>query len=272
MTFGGTMLSGLTYAGSGQAQRTAAGGTTFNSSASGLQIATANGSSTYYLRDDHGNVLGERLGGNHYYYLGDGLGSIVAVVGGDGLTVGDRYAYDPYGSTTYHSGAVANAWGFAGGYTDSTGLIKFGARYYDPTTGRWTQTDPAPESSTNPYAYGGDDPINHVDSSGAAWIYAHGGWSCCWGTIGYWWIKLHLTSWDVTRLTFGWATIANIAGVLRLNPWVALAIRAISWFFWYLSLLNILGGLKGVNFYISTWRPAVGPGFFTTAWPAGWWW
>jgi RHS repeat-associated protein len=36
-----------------------------------------------------------------------------------------------------------NPWKFAAGYLDSsTGLYKFGTRYYDPTLGRWTQQDP----------------------------------------------------------------------------------------------------------------------------------
>jgi hypothetical protein len=71
-------------------------------------IGTVSGSSTYYLRDNDGNLLGERVGGSHYYYLTDALQSVVAVISGDGLTIGDRYGYDPYGSTTYHSGTVAN--------------------------------------------------------------------------------------------------------------------------------------------------------------------
>jgi len=67
----------------------------------------------------------------------------VAVISGDGQTVSDRYGYDPYGSTSYHSGSVANPWGYVGGYSDPTGLIHFGARYYDPSTSRWTQVDPS---------------------------------------------------------------------------------------------------------------------------------
>jgi hypothetical protein len=43
----------------------------------------------------------------------------------------DRDAYDPYGNVTSSSGTVSNPLGYAGGYIDATtGLIKFGARYY----------------------------------------------------------------------------------------------------------------------------------------------
>ena len=53
----------------------------------------------------------------------------------------------------------------------STGLYKFGIRYYDAATGRWTQRDPVGGSlqettTANPYVYGGDDPVNMVDPGG----------------------------------------------------------------------------------------------------------
>jgi RHS repeat-associated protein len=51
------------------------------------------------------------------------------------------------------------------------GYYHFGARYYDPSLGRWTQQDPVGGSlgdlgSVNRYAYAGDDPVNLVDPSG----------------------------------------------------------------------------------------------------------
>ncbi len=50
-------------------------------------------------------------------------------------------------------------------------MYKFGIRYYDATTGRWTQRDPVGGSlqetmKVNPYIYAGDDPINETDLSG----------------------------------------------------------------------------------------------------------
>ncbi len=54
----------------------------------------------------------------------------------------------------------------------STGLYKFGIRYYDATTGRWTQRDPVGGSlkettKTNTYVYANNDPVNMADPSGA---------------------------------------------------------------------------------------------------------
>ena len=68
-------------------------------------------------------------------------------------------------------------WRYASGYYDSsTSLYKFGIRYYDPTTGRWTQRDPVGASlqeltKANPYMYANDDPVNNVDPSGAFCVY-----------------------------------------------------------------------------------------------------
>ena len=56
-----------------------------------------------------------------------------------------------------------NLFKFAGGqYRSSTGLYKFGERYYDPTLGRWTQLD----SAGTGYTYANDNPVNEVDPSG----------------------------------------------------------------------------------------------------------
>jgi len=87
-------------------------------------------------------------------------------------TLVSTYQYDPYGNLTSSTGSVTNPWRFAGGYFDSsTGLYKFGARYYDPTIGRWTQQDLlrgslSDPTSLNRYVYAGDDPVNLVDPSG----------------------------------------------------------------------------------------------------------
>jgi uncharacterized protein RhaS with RHS repeats len=48
---------------------------------------------------------------------------------------------------------------------DATRLYHFGARYYDPAIGQWTQHDPSGQDA-NAYAYADGDPINRVDPSG----------------------------------------------------------------------------------------------------------
>jgi RHS repeat-associated protein len=49
-----------------------------------------------------------------------------------------------------------------------TGLVRFGARDYDPQTGRWTQMDPIRFAGGDPNLYGYvlGDPINWIDPEG----------------------------------------------------------------------------------------------------------
>ena len=65
-----------------------------------------------------------------------------------------------------------NPFQYEGGYFESsTGLVKFGTRYYNPNLGRWTQQDPVGGSlgnadTLNRYLYVDDDPVNEVDPGG----------------------------------------------------------------------------------------------------------
>ncbi|GCF11770.1 hypothetical protein KDI_53340 [Dictyobacter arantiisoli] len=105
------------------------------------------------------------------YYLFDGRGSIVGMTDSAGNQV-KHYDYDPFGGISSQSGTLSNPWQYAGGYYDSTtGLTKFGIRYYDPQFGRWTQATPIGGSlqemlKANPYVYADNNPVNEVDPSG----------------------------------------------------------------------------------------------------------
>jgi len=79
---------------------------------------------------------------NDYFYLFDGLGSVVALIAAKTDAVVSNYIYDPYGVVEQQSGTQYNPWQLADGYYDATTLYeKFGTRYYD-RFGRWTQQDP----------------------------------------------------------------------------------------------------------------------------------
>jgi len=114
-----------------------------------------------------------------FYYVTDGLKSTVALVDTTG-TVQATYSYDPYGNTTTIGGAnpvIANGNPFrdASGYNDTTtGLYHFGARYYYPITGRFTQQDslkhPLDPANGNRYAYVGANPVNATDPSGKSFL------------------------------------------------------------------------------------------------------
>ncbi len=53
---------------------------------------------------------------------------------------------------------------------EELGQYDFGARYYDPQTGRWTTIDPSAEDADqetgSPYAYVGNNPISRIDPDG----------------------------------------------------------------------------------------------------------
>jgi RHS repeat-associated protein len=161
-------------AGAGQAERTTtdpanAGPTTALHGILGLVSETTGGASTYYTRDAGGSLIAERTPVGDFYYVYDGQGSVIALVEPNG-TQRAAYTYDPYGghaTATAMNGALPpNPWRWSGSYLDATGLYKMGARYYDPTLGRFTQVDPVEGGSCNNYDYGCGDPVNNDDLDG----------------------------------------------------------------------------------------------------------
>ncbi len=78
-------------------------------------------------------------------------------------------SYDEYGKPEGASPAARYGWlGVDERSADSlTGVLLMGFRLYDPSTGRFLQTDPVPGGSANAYDYAGGDPVNASDPSGA---------------------------------------------------------------------------------------------------------
>src|ERR1041385_5682129 len=77
--------------------------------------------------------------------------------------------HDEFGRVTLDTSPGFQPFGFAGGISDrQTGLVHFGAREYDPETGRWTVQDPIGFAGGDGdlYAYVGNDPVNAVDPEG----------------------------------------------------------------------------------------------------------
>ncbi len=121
-----------------------------------------------YLRDGDGTLLSRSGGAGYYTYGRDRLGSTTALVT-TGQSVANSYSYDPWGETIGLTGTAYNPFLFTGVYKDgATGLYSMTQRYYQPSTGRFTQLDPLPKNliSVNRYAYAGCNPTNFVDPSG----------------------------------------------------------------------------------------------------------
>jgi RHS repeat-associated protein len=63
---------------------------------------------------------------------------------------------------------IPNPYGFSTKeFSSQSGLIYFGARYYNPTTGRWLKPDPlGMVNGPNLYAYCNNNPTNLIDPWG----------------------------------------------------------------------------------------------------------
>ncbi len=104
-----------------------------------------------------------------YRILSDHLGSPRLIVNTQDGTVAQRIDYDVWGNITTDSHPGFQPFGYAGGlYDRDTGLTRFGARDYDPETGRWTAKDPIlfAGGDTNLYLYVQNDPVNWSDQNG----------------------------------------------------------------------------------------------------------
>ncbi len=111
-------------------------------------------------------------GGTTYRILSDQVGSVRLVVNADTGAVVQRIDYDAFGVVTQDTNPGFQPFGFAGGLTDlDTGLVRFGARDYDPRVGRWTSKDPIRFGGGDPnlYGYVVGDPVNLIDPQGL-WV------------------------------------------------------------------------------------------------------
>ncbi len=105
------------------------------------------------------------------FYLTDALRSATNLVNDSGSVV-QTTKYDPWGNVRQRTGTSANRRAFTGHYEDAeTGLLYMGARYYDPSTGRFLSRDSAAPSETDPisaskYLYAHANPLSYVDPTG----------------------------------------------------------------------------------------------------------
>ncbi len=113
-----------------------------------------------------------------YRLFSDQLGSPrMAVNVADPTKIPYRVDYSAFGVPTWKGTGTAATpafdwipFGFAGGlYDKDTGLLRFGARDYDPEIGRWVSKDPWRfRGGFNLYVYSWNDPVNFLDRTGRA--------------------------------------------------------------------------------------------------------
>jgi RHS repeat-associated protein len=100
------------------------------------------------------------------YLITDSLGSVRGVIGSTGTLAGTA-SYDAWGNPEANGGLTATTpFGFAGNYTDATGLEYLDNRYYSPAQGQFESVDSELALTLQPYLYASGDPVGRIDPSG----------------------------------------------------------------------------------------------------------
>lgn len=116
-------------------------------------------------------VSGDAIGGDIAYSHADQIGTIQKLTDASGTMVWDRIAR-PFGETVSINAlsGASQSLRFAGQYADETGLSYNYFRDYDPTLGRYMQSDPIGlAGGLNTYGYVGGNPLSRTDPTGEYW-------------------------------------------------------------------------------------------------------
>lgn len=107
----------------------------------------------------------------------DGNGNVIGLVNTATGSTAAQYEYGPFGELLRLTGPAgkANPFRFSSKYQDDeTGLVYYGFRYYEPSTGSWVSRDPIGEQGElNLRGFVGNDAINACERNGldfSTWI------------------------------------------------------------------------------------------------------
>jgi RHS repeat-associated protein len=125
------------------------------------------GSYAVYVYGPNGRIA-KKVGGLTDYYLVDHLGSTRLITDESGNIITD-VTYMPFGESAVNG--VEDHYLYNGKERDSTGLYYYGARYYDPETGRFLTRDHLKGNciepqSLNLYSYCLNNPLRYTDPLG----------------------------------------------------------------------------------------------------------
>ena len=137
------------------------------------------GSGAAKARNSYYFAFGKRVAkkdanGFYTFFINDHLGSTSQVVDDSGAVV-KTLKYLPYGETVLESGTHAEDYKFNGKELDQSGLYYYGARFYNPATGRFITADTVTPGNgfdllgLNRYGYCRNNPVKYVDPTGHTW-------------------------------------------------------------------------------------------------------
>ncbi len=107
-------------------------------------------------------------GDDTFKIVTDHLDSPRLVIDANSGDVIDTSKFDEFGRVVDEAESELHPFAFAGGLrTSETDYVRFGARDYDTTTGRWTTPEPLGQvASGNVFEYAKGDPVNRSDHNG----------------------------------------------------------------------------------------------------------
>jgi RHS repeat-associated protein len=168
---GGAMTA--VYSDVDSTERVQLGSTYFDNGPLGVMRSTDSGVTATWTRDNRGGLVSQHRSDSsneRYYYVLDRLDTVIGLIDSSG-NLDNTYRYSPHGRMFAGTEVVPNPWRFQSGYQDDDRSVKFGTRFYDTTTGRFTQPDPLAGSVWDPmvanrYAFAANDPVNMSDPTG----------------------------------------------------------------------------------------------------------
>jgi RHS repeat-associated protein len=235
----------------------------------GLGNVTAeyNGTGSLIANYDYGYGLVSRVdaSGNPAYYAFSGVGNTTELTSAGGAIL-TTYSYDPFGIVLGKTENAANPFEFVGQLgvmNEGNGLRFMRARYYEPSLGRFLQTDPIGllGNDVNLYRYGINSPSNATDSSGLLSVdfdvnkQNWDKWQQDRHTTNYWWAAVQnnaMTSsrgwnnWIYSGVDVEWQTTVSV------GAWWGFGMRTpLVEYFTYFAEKSVWLGLNFVAAYVT---------------------
>src|SRR6266540_7402229 len=209
----------LVYDGDGNRVKSIFNGTTTTYFVGSYYEVTGSTVTKYYYAGSQRIAM--RSGGTVYYLLGDHLGSTSLTTSATG-TVVSEIRYKAWGEVRYSTGTTPTKYTYTGqfSYTTDFGLMYYGARWYDPSLGRFAQADTVLPGAGNPqawdrYAYSLNNALKYVDPSG------HDPW---WSDNNFYFANVLYAGVDTYNLSLGKPYVPAQGGGNYLNTYTVAGI------------------------------------------------